>query len=171
MKLALIAFVTLALPASATLLGITSVKQATYLHGGDSDSIIRIIDVPFVTSYSDPEWRFSAICKPFVPATDGSWQQPRDVNLASLYGITVSGGQKPSSSDVEVVVDASKAKVPEGYPFTIAQVTDAVVTCVKLMYPTQPEKEGKFIIRVCEPTTNAQQGVDGKPPEAPQPPR
>ncbi len=39
-----------------------------------------------------------------------------------------------------VTIDASKAKVPEGYPFTIAQVIDAVETCAKLMYPASPEK-------------------------------
>lgn len=156
MKYALIGLLALTLPAAATLMRIGSVKQPTYFHDSDEDAVIRIVDVPFVTSKSDPEWRFSAICKPFIPATDGSWRQPRDVNLASLYGITVLGGQMPSSSDVEVVVDASKAKVPEGYPFTIAQVTDAVVTCLKLMYPTRPEKDGKFIIRVNAPTTNAQ---------------
>ena len=121
----------LGLPASATLLSLRSVKQATYLHGSDEDAVIRIIDVPFVSHFSDPEWRFSAICKPFVPATDNSWKQPKDVNLASLYGITVSGEQ--NGSDVKVVVDASKAKAPDGYSFTIEAVTDAVVTCVKLI--------------------------------------
>lgn len=167
MKKILIALIALAIPASATLTRIGSVKQATYLHDSDEDAVIRIIDVPYVASGSYPECGFAAICKPFVPTTDGSWRHPHDVNLASLYGITVSGGQKPSSSDVEVVVNASKAKVPEGYPFRIAQVTDAVVTCMKLRYPTRPEIEGKLIIRVTEHTTNAQQGADSKTPGAP----
>lgn len=166
MKITLISYVLLFLPASASLLGITSVKQATYLHGGDSDSVIQIIDVPFVTSYADPEWRFSAISKPFIPATDDSWKQPKDVNMASVYGITVTGGLKPGSNDVEVVVDATKAKVPVGYPFTITQVTDAVVTCVKLMYPTKPEKEGKLQVQVLAPDKSVPQdaGDDGEKP-------
>ena len=123
--------------------------------------MIRIVDVPFATMWADPEWRFSAISRPFVPATDGSWREPHDVNLASLYGITVSGTYKKNSRDIEVVIDASKAVVPPGYPFTIEQVVDAVTTCVKLMYPAKPEEEGKLLINVISPKPQARQGADG----------
>lgn len=47
-----------------------------------------------------------------------------------------------------ITIDASSAKKPEGYPFTIEQVTDAVMTCVKLMTPIVPENERKMIIKV-----------------------
>lgn len=49
---------------------------------------------------------------------------------------------------VTITIDASSAKKPEGYPFTIEQVTDAVMTCVKLMPPIVPENERKMIIKV-----------------------
>ncbi|MEZ0386188.1 MAG: hypothetical protein ACAI34_03910 [Verrucomicrobium sp.] len=143
----LLSFGLLVSPASSTTLGLASVKQAVYLHGSDSDPVIDIVDVPFVTSYSDPEWRFNAICQPFIPAADKSWKEPQDINLASLYKITVSGTYA-EGADVEVVIDASKAVVPEGYPFTLDQVLDAVSTCVKLMYPARPADEGKFTIKV-----------------------
>jgi hypothetical protein len=161
MKLALLFLALLGTSVSASHLGLTSVKQPVYLVGTESDSVIRIMDVPFATMWADPEWRFTAICRPFVPATDGSWREPHDVNLASLYGITVAGTYKKNSQDIEVVIDASKAAVPPRYPFTIAQVVDAVTTCVKLMYPAKPEKEGKLVINVIPPT--AQQGGAGQP--------
>lgn len=151
MKRILLILPALVLQASASLLSLTSVKQATYLHGSDTDPQIHIIDVPFATSYADPEWRFTAISKPFIPPTDGSWQKPHDVNLASLYGIKVQGESPPDSQDLHVTIDATKAKVPEGYPFTLAQVIDSVTTCVKLMYPPKPEDDGKLVIKVLEP--------------------
>jgi hypothetical protein len=167
MKLSLLLLATLATSVSASHLGLTSVKQPVYLIGTESDSVIRIVDVPFATMWADPEWRFTAICRPFVPATDGSWREPHDVNLASLYGITVVGTYKKDSRDVEVVIDASKAAVPPRYPFTIEQVIDAVTTCVKLMYPAKPEEEGKLEIKVISPKNQAQQAapsVGEKPP-------
>lgn len=125
-----------------------TVKQPLFLVETGRDSIIHILDVPFVTRYADPEWRFSAICQPFTPATEGSWRDPDDVNLVSLYGIKVSGTYKEGSADLRVVVDASKAKVPEHYPFTLDQVIDSTVTCVKLMYPPRPKEEGLLEIEV-----------------------
>lgn len=153
MKRILLLLIALVLETSASQLGLATVKQATYLHGSDTDPVIRIIDVPFVTRYADPEWRFTAICKPFIPPTDGSWHKPQDVNLASLYGIKVEGVSVANSQDVNVTIDVTQAKVPEGYPFTLAQVIDSVTTCVKLMYPPKPEDEGKLTIKVLEVTT------------------
>ncbi|MEO5713573.1 MAG: hypothetical protein ABIT37_08785, partial [Luteolibacter sp.] len=109
MKIALLFLSMVVTSASGSELGLTSVKQPVYLIGSDSDAVIRIVDVPFATRWSDPEWRFTAICRPFIPATDGSWKEPHDINLTSLYGITVVGTSKKGSLDIEVVVDASKA--------------------------------------------------------------
>jgi hypothetical protein len=168
MKLALSFLAMLATSLCASHLGLTSVKQPVYLIGTDSDSVIRIVDVPYVTRWADPEWRFTAICRPFVPATDGSWTGPHDVNLASLYGITVAGTYKKDSPDVEVVIDASKAVVPPRYPFSLDQVVDAVTTCVKLMYPPKPEEEGKLVIKVIPRKSPAQQDGAGQPATRPE---
>ena len=136
--------------AQATQLRLETVKQPLYLLGADTDSRITIADVPYVTYGSDPEWRFSAICAPCRPA--GSKDAP-DVNLVSLYKIVVDGTYKKTESwevsrDIEVTIDLSKAAVPEGYPFTIEQVIDAAVTCIKLIYSTRPESEGKLEIKI-----------------------
>ena len=47
-----------------------------------------------------------------------------------------------------VTIDASKAAQPEGYPFSVEQVIDAVATCVKIMYPDRPADEGALKISV-----------------------
>ena len=50
-----------------------------------------------------------------------------------------------------VTIDASKAVVPDGYPFSVEQVIDAVITCVKLMYPPRPPDEGALHIAITQP--------------------
>ncbi|HEY6153280.1 MAG TPA: hypothetical protein VIW07_06035 [Candidatus Udaeobacter sp.] len=133
--------------AFASELGLTSVTQPLYLHGSESDTRIAFESVPYVTSAADPEWRFSAISVPFIPPTSGSWHA-HDVNLASIYHIVVNGTYAENSKDVLVTIDASKATQPEGYPFTVEQVIDAVATCVKIMYPERPLDEGALKISV-----------------------
>jgi len=95
--------------------------------------------------------RFSAICVPFVPPTRGSWRA-HDINLASIYRITVDGTYGKDSKDILVNVDASRATQPEGYPFTVEQVIEAVVTCVQIMYPQRPLDEGALKISVVRRT-------------------
>ena len=134
--------------AGASELFLTSVKQPLFLLESGAEVEIRIADVPFVTGYADPEWRFSAITKPFVPSKDESWKEPHDVNAASLYGITVEGTYVGGTEDVLVKVDVSRAMVPEDYPFSVEQVLDTVITCIKLMYPPRPKEEGTLKIEV-----------------------
>lgn len=131
----------------ASELRLTSVTQPLYLHGSESDSRIAFESVPYVTFAADPEWRFSAISVPFIPPTGGSWRA-HDVNLASIYHIVVDGTYADNGKDMLVTIDASKAARPEGYPFSIEQVIDAVATCVKIMYPDRPLDEGALKISV-----------------------
>src|SRR3954467_15897773 len=134
----------------ASVFRMTAVTQPLYLHGSDEDPRISFESVPYVTHGSDPEWRFSAIGAPFVPP--GAWEQRHDVNLASLYHISLDGTYKKNGKDILVTIDASKAAQPEGYPFTVEQVIDAVVTCAKLMYPPRPSDEGALIFEITRPT-------------------
>lgn len=126
-------------------LRLDTVSLPLYLHGSESDSRISICQVPFVTFHADPEWRFPAISTPFSPPTSNS-VKATDVNLTTLYGITVEGNYKETGKDMVVTINVSKAVQPEGYPFTVEQVVDAVSTCVKLMYPPRPADEGKLEI-------------------------
>lgn len=129
-----------------TQLSLRSTVLPIYLHGAATDEKIEQVTVPFVSFHADPEWRLAALSTPFIPPTDSSWE-PRDVNLTSLYGIKVVGGQIADSADVRVVVDVSAAKVPDDYPFSVQEVTDAVVHCVKLVFPTIPGG-GKLLLEV-----------------------
>ncbi|MGJ8633266.1 MAG: hypothetical protein ACSHX7_05040 [Luteolibacter sp.] len=151
----LILAITLLQPLFATGLSLRTVKQPLFLVEADQSTVIKITDVPFITYYSDPEWRFSAISQPFIPSKDSSWETPHDINLTSLYGISVLGTYKDDSNDFLVTIDASKAKAPEAYPFTIEQVIDSVQTCVKLMYPTVPKEEGVLIIKIINPANES----------------
>ena len=144
----------LAQVASGSELRLDSISLPLYLHGAESDSRISIVAVPFVSFQADPEWRFAALSKPFVPPTDGTWK-PQDVNLASVYGIVVSGAYKENGMDMVVTIDASRAVLPEGYPFSIEQVIDAVTTCVKLAYPPRPSDEGALEIVIARPSKKA----------------
>jgi hypothetical protein len=136
--------------ASGSELRLDTISLPLYLHGAETDSLISIVAVPFATFHAAPEWRFSALSKPFVPPTDGAWK-PHDVNVASLYGIVVSGNYKENGMDMVVTIDASKAAVPEGYPFSVEQVIIAVDTCVKLAYPPRPPDEGGLEIVITQP--------------------
>jgi hypothetical protein len=151
MKALIIALLTSVGTAHATVLVLTTAWQPLYLHGSDMSVQIQITQVPIVTGSASPEAEFAAISHPFIPPADGSWKRQHDVNLASRYGIAVSV-EVVSAYKWLITVDASHAKAPEGYPFTVDQVTDAVVTCVKMMKPMQPESERKLTIRVLKPS-------------------
>jgi hypothetical protein len=137
----------------ATSLGMFTVKMPLYLHGSDGDPLIEIADVPFVSAYAAPEATYAAITEPFTPPTDGSWKDKEDVNIASVYGIKVEATDAGEGdvSHLVITVDATAAKAPEGYPFTVQQVSDAVVTCVRLMVPFRPADEQKVTVKVLEP--------------------
>jgi len=147
MKRFLIFWIGLAVSLPASQLALTTVTQPLYLHGSDTDPLIAFVEVPFATSNADPEWRFPAISTAFTPATDGSWKEAHDVNLASVYGIKVSGSYNEDNTVMQVTIDATEAKQPEGYPFTIAQVIDAVTTCVKTMVPIRTEERMEITVK------------------------
>ena len=143
-------------PLRATLLCVDMVHIPIYLQGSDMDVRISIHPIPYVLNCGATESRFSAIAIPFIPSGDGFWKQPHDLNLTSLYRIGVSAAYAPEPNggvlkNLVVTIDASTAVRPEGYPFTIDQVIDAVATCVKLAYPSRPAGEGILTVKVVQP--------------------
>lgn len=139
--------------AIASQLAMVTVKQPLYLHGSDTDPQIEILDVPVANATAYPETFFEAIHLPFIPATNGSWTEPSDVNMTSVYGIKVSAEEEAGHEIPEwkITIDASAARQPEGYPFTVEQVVDATLTCVKLMCPPKPASDLKVTIKVIPP--------------------
>ena len=138
-------------PARATALALVTVKQPAYMHT-DGDAKIKFVDVQAAIVFGLPEGIFSAIGWAHRPATGGLTAKyaQQDINLASLYNITVRADGE-TQGQLTVTIDASKAKVPETYPFTIDQVVDAVSVCVKLMHPAQPENAVKFTVKTIPP--------------------
>lgn len=132
----------LVIPAAASTLGLRTVKMPTHIVFNQESEDIKIVDVPFVSAGSFPEWAYSAMNKPFIPLADSSWNKPKDINLTSLYGISVSG------SNYDAVVDLTKAKVPEGYSFAIDEVADAVVKCLNLMFPHDPDRKSNLKVEI-----------------------
>ena len=133
----------------ASQLRLTTVSQPLYMHS-DSDPVITITQVPYVTFHADPEWRFPAIATPFIPPTSNP-QPGTDVNLVSVYRIAISVETNDDGSKMTVTIDATKATRPEDYPFTIEQVIDAAATCVKLMHPPRPADEFTLEITIKRP--------------------
>lgn len=149
MKMLLLVLTCVTLSAQATTLGLMTVKMPVYLHGSDGDTQIDIIDVPVINAFALPESLYTAITHSFVPTSVSEGVKPENVNVAAEYGIKASMEEKGEDLPHWIItIDASAAKKPEGYPFTIEQVTDAVVTCVKMMTPVVPEDERKLTIKV-----------------------
>jgi hypothetical protein len=138
----------------ATTLGLGTLKLPVYLHGSDSDTYLQVIDVPFVAGGASPEWWVHALGLPFVPPSDQFWREKGDVNMVSRYGLSITCHVGNFDEDFVVTIDAAKAKVPEGYPFTIEQVVDSAATCVRLMYPDRPKTEGRLVIKIIPASAN-----------------
>lgn len=148
MNLALILLAVLSMPCAGSFLRLATVKQPTYIkHCGGPDRI-AIIDVPYVTRANEFDFGIEAISTPFIPPTDCSRADPLDINLTSLYGIETRSEYKVDINTTEVVIDVTKARVPPEYPFSLDQVVEAVVTCVRLMRPAEPEGQHKLVITV-----------------------
>lgn len=142
------------LDVGATSLSLLTVRMPLYLHGADSDARITIVEVPVMNASSTNMAAFSAICHPFHPPSVSSWVKPRNVNIASEYGLEVSLDDSQKVNGVWhwiITVDAAAARVPEGYPFTVEQVIDSVITCVRLTTPEVPPSERLVTIEVKRP--------------------
>jgi hypothetical protein len=150
MKAILLAFAFLVLPTYATSLGLLTVKMPVFLPHSEMDQIIEIMDIPVTNASDTNEAKYGGICHEFVPPNLSSWVKPTNINVAYAYGIciTTAEAQEKDIYHRIITIDASAAKRPEGYPFSIEQVTDSVMTCVKLMTPATPESEKNTTIKV-----------------------
>lgn len=156
MKAIFLALSLAALPAYATTLGLLTVKMPVYLHGADEDAVIQIMDIPVTNGSSTNEAKYGGICHAFVPPNLSSWVKPANINIAHEYGIHAMMEERQENGTHQwiITVDASSAQRPEGYPFTIEQVTDAVMTCARLMTPAVPEEERKVTFKLLPPKTS-----------------
>lgn len=148
-----VAFALTANFSGADTVALVAVRQPIYLHESDLDPEIQFHDIPVAIRAGFPESLFQAIHLPYIPASDREGEKSSDSNVTSVYGIKVSVKETQSEPVLEyaITVDASRAKKPEGYPFSIDQAIEATVTCVRAMTPVRPETEVKFRIEVKRP--------------------
>ena len=170
MKLLGVVFLICAGLAEASLLGLVTVKQPLYLPNSDGGAEILIRDVQVATSQADPEGLFSAISLPFIPPTDGTWKKPTNLNLVSLVGIKVVP-RDLGKVGIEVLIDASSARVQSDTPFTIDEIITATERCVREVATGKSYSAERIVIKVLRPTTTDGEPANGKPTKAPQAPK
>lgn len=151
--------------AKASLLAIVTVKQPLYLaHSGGGDEIL-IRDVQVVSDRTGLEADFGAIVLPFTPPTDGSWKHPANVNIASLAGIKIRSND-PGKGEIDVVIDATSAKLPANVSFTIKDVIDATARCVQEIASAHGRKVKISFKKPANPKGEAGAGQPATTPES-----
>ncbi|MFM7182065.1 MAG: hypothetical protein ACKO2G_11455 [Verrucomicrobiales bacterium] len=133
-----------------------AVTIPVYYHGSDTDATIENVTVPYAVYSAEPEWKGMAMSRPYTPPALEANHQPGDVNLLSLYGITISAdlvvdeAKRSSGPDVVVTIDASKAACPDGCPFSIEEVLKAARDCIPLNVSEAGMR--RVTVKVIEPT-------------------
>ena len=148
--------------AHASELRLTFLHLPVYFHS-DTDPELTKLSVPFVTSYASPEAVLGAMSLPYRPHHDASWKTQEDINLISVYGFQLAYAPILGTKDYRLTIDASKAKAPKGYPFTVQDVLEKIKLCAPLNY--NANKDSKLVIEVVGPEQNlrGEQDADGNP--------
>ena len=115
-----------------------TVSLPTYVLYVDEGPSGGVTKVPCVTSSSSSFERVIALMNlPYTPH-HGSWNNPADTNLVTLYGITISGSHDvesdPAKPKLNIIIDCAKSSRPKGYPFSIDEVLEKVKVCVRLNF-------------------------------------
>jgi len=108
---------------------------------------IVIMDVPMVVAHGADEMHFGLICREYNPPSTVYWVKPYNVNSASIYGISISVEMSPNNQTLRITIDASSAKQPKDWPYSVEEVGDAVEKCVTLMEPEILPNYKKIIVR------------------------
>ena len=101
-----------------------------YLGAAESDQKILISEVPRVCGGTDAEAWLSLFSRPFQP--DGSQV---DVNLIAIYKIGISAKQDQDGRLTKIIIDPSNSVNPAKYPFSVEDVTEQVVLCMRREFP------------------------------------
>jgi hypothetical protein len=117
----------------ATTPTLTSITQPLYYLGSASDAVIQFIEVPKILNNSSAMFWIGLFSDPTaVNGSDG------DLNLISIYGISVAMTSEDKDGRVtSITIDATKAKKPERYPLSIADVVTATEKAVRIEFPDE----------------------------------
>ena len=106
---------------------LTSVTQPLYFKGSVAGDEIQPMSVPKIFNAVEAEFMVMLYMSPTI--IDGA---DDDMNLISAYGIKVRTIElHPNGALKEVAVDVSKAKKPEGYPFSVEQAALSAVKAIR----------------------------------------
>ncbi|MBB5035654.1 hypothetical protein [Prosthecobacter vanneervenii] len=108
---------------------------------------ITIIDVPVLRAGGALDQDFGYICSEYIPPSAAKWAKPGNVNIAVTFGIVISATIDSANQKLTLTIDASAAHKPEGSPYSIKQVVDAVEKCVRLMEPQILPAYKKTVVR------------------------
>jgi hypothetical protein len=125
------AFLVVTASVNATTPTLTSITQPLYYLGSAGDAEIQLIEVPKILNNSSAMFWIGLFSDPTeVRGSDG------DLNLISLYGISVEMTHEDDSGKVKAItIDATKAKQPDRYPLSVNSVIEAAVKAVRMEFP------------------------------------
>ncbi len=108
---------------------------------------ITLLDVPVLRAGGAPDQDFGYICSEYFPPSAAKWAKPGNVNIAATLGIVISATIDSANQKLTLTIDASGAHKPEGSPYSIEQVVDAVEKCVRQMEPQILPAYKKTVVR------------------------
>ena len=116
----------------------TTVNLPTHVLYVDEGPSGGITKVPCITSASATfERTISLMNAPYVPH-HVTWNVPGDVNLITLYGLSVSGVYDlkgdPKAPQLIITIDLTKSVHPKGYSFSVDEVVEKVKACIELNF-------------------------------------
>ncbi len=134
MKIFLLALFLFITPVFGTQLGMRFVYIPIYIEDNARD-VVNPHKISFVSHRAAEETELLWMGRPHIPHHDSGWMKPADINLISLYTISIDTERVANSKNRLFVIDISKAVKPDGIPFTLQQVVELVKESVRLTFP------------------------------------
>ena len=133
---------------------IVELSYPTHLPYNGTREEIVVRHLPFATRAPHPEFIGSALSAQWVIPNNDSATIPKDINLISTYGITVttnliSRESKSTWANVELQIDLRKIAKPIGTPIEIKAVIEAIA---KVVRDNLAEKQCKVTTLIVEAT-------------------
>lgn len=160
MKKLLFALLLFTSPVFGTQLGMRFVYIPIYIKHNAVD-FANPHKVSFVSHSSYIDSELSWMRRPHIPHHDSGWKKPTDVNLISLYAISIDIESIANSKNKLFVIDISKAVEPDGIPFSLQQIVDLIKESARLNFPDTDAS--KIIFKLIDrKSKTAEQDAGGK---------
>ena len=117
--------------------------------------------ISFVSHGASEDTELAWMGRPHIPHHDSGWRKPADINLISLYKISIGIDRIANSKNRFFVINISKAVKPDGIPFTLQHVVELVRESARLTFPDTDTS--KVVFKLIEKKQKNQQNrVDGR---------